>query len=76
MTASESHKAVYWTGDVGEEDDFGIEIEDEIIDGATEMGPWALMTPDSHHIYGRGLGQGRGQRYVKQRDGKWLKVEG
>ena len=35
-----------------------------------------MMTPASHDYYGRGLGTGYGQKYMKQADGKWLKVEG
>lgn len=69
-------KKVYWLGDVGETDDFGVKITDTIIDGATMMGPWALMTPKTFARYGRGLGLGRGQKYRKQEDGKWLKIEG
>lgn len=66
----------YWLSPVGEVDDFGDRITDEIIDGVTNLGPWALMTPKSFERYGRGLGTGRGQRYRRQSDGKWLKVEG
>lgn len=69
-------REVYWTGPVGTADDFGIKITDTIIDGKTTMGPWALMTPETHARMGCGLGTGRGQKYVKQADGKWLKVEG
>lgn len=79
MTASESHrreKVTYWVSPVPKQDDFGIEIENEIIDGKTVQGPWALMVPAVHRLYGVGLGLGRGQKYVKQPDGKWLKVEG
>lgn len=67
---------VYWLSHVGDTDDFNDKVEDTIIDGATTYGPWALMTPASHRMYGRGLGTGLGQKYEKQRDGKWLKVEG
>ena len=70
--------AKYWTGDVGITDDFGSLIGDEIIDAPTKEGPWALMTPESwkqNRMYHK-LGTGYGQRYMKQEDGKWLKVEG
>lgn len=66
----------YWLSPVGETDDFNNPIEDVIIDGRTVMGPWALMTPAAHRKYGVGLGTGKGQRYEKQADGKWLKTDG
>lgn len=68
---------VYWLSPVDAFDDFGDIITDEIIDGKTVMGPWGLMTPKSWKKYGVGrLGSGLGQRYKKQKDGKWLKIEG
>jgi hypothetical protein len=67
---------VYWLSPVGKADDFGDTVADTIIDGKTKMGPWGLMTPKSFARYGVGLGLGRGQKYSKQPDGKWLKVEG
>jgi hypothetical protein len=66
----------YWQGTVASHDDFGAAITATFIDGATAMGPWAIMAPRSFRQYGRGLGTGRGQRYEKQADGRWLKVEG
>lgn len=67
----------YWMGELGGFDDFGDPYEDEMIDGATVHGPWACMTPRSWRRHGRGiLGQGLGQRYERQADGRWLKVEG
>jgi hypothetical protein len=66
----------HWHGPVPEYDDFGDRIMMEMVDGATRQGPWAMMTPKSHKVHGRGLGIGKGQRYKKQPDGKWLKVEG
>lgn len=69
----------YWMGDVGEKDDFGHTIRDEIIDAPTRpRGSWALMAPQSwraHRVTTK-LGTGYGQRYKKQADGRWLKVEG
>ena len=74
----------YWLSAVGDKDDFGDKIDDEIIDGATKHGPWALMTPKSWKTHGKGkLGTGHGQRYKLQKGnpkklkyGTWLKVEG
>ncbi len=66
----------YWIGDVDQVDDFNKPINGEFIDGKTRMGPWATMTPQSYRLHGVGLGTGYGQRYQKQADGKWLKVEG
>ena len=69
--------AKYWMGDVPSLDDFEVPITDEFIDGKTVFGPWATMAPASWRANGIGsLGTGRGQRYRKQDDGKWLKVEG
>lgn len=70
-------RQVYWQSPVGSCDDFEDVIVDEIIDGKTRFGPWALMTPRSFAIYGLGrYGLGVAQRYRKQDDGRWLKVEG
>jgi hypothetical protein len=66
----------YWQGSTRSTDDFGRPITTEFVDGKTVMGPWASMAPESFRIFGVGLGNGRGQRYVKQADGRWLKVEG
>lgn len=67
---------VYWLSKVPDLDDLGNPIHDEFVDGATIYGPWALMTPECHSAQGRGLGTGRGQRYKRQPDGRWLKIEG
>lgn len=68
---------VYWSGYVPDKDDFGQPINDEFIDGRTVGGPWATMTPASWERFGVGrLGTGCGQRYERQADGRWLKVEG
>jgi hypothetical protein len=51
-------------------------IEEEFVDGATWMGYWSNMCTSCHQDFGRGLGTGKGQRYKKQQDGTFLKVEG
>jgi len=67
----------YWMGNVQKQDDFGDEIVDVFIDGKTNQGPWGFMTPESWKKHGVGkLGTGFGQKYKKQDDGKWLKIEG
>jgi len=75
--ANQNLKPRYWMGLIGDKDDFGAPIGDEFIDGKTRMGPWANMSLESWKRYGLNrLGLGWGQRYRKQADGKWLKVEG
>lgn len=70
-------KPRYWMGQISPKDDFGVAIDDVFYDGMTAMGPWAIMTPKSWRAYGIGqTGLGRAQRYEKQDDGRWLKVEG
>jgi hypothetical protein len=71
------NRKVFWLSPVGECDDFKDVIEDVIYDGRTTMGPWALMTPKSFRQHGLGrTGLGLAQKYEKQPDGRWLKVEG
>lgn len=68
---------VYWLSPLGKTDDFGVPYGDEMFDGKTIGGPWANMTRRSWVRHGIGrLGTGFGQRYKKQPDGRWLKVEG
>jgi hypothetical protein len=68
----------YWTGDVPAKDDFGMTISDEFIDGRMRgRSQWAMFAPMSWRTMGIGiLGLGYGQRYRKQKDGRWVKVEG
>lgn len=75
---------IYWSGDVGYKsstglrDDFGYLITNSFVDGKTIHGPWGIMASgQSFAINGCGrLGTGYGQRYEKQKDGRWMKVEG
>ena len=71
----------FWTGHVPATDDFGEPIEHRtggvFVDGKTRHGPWAFMTHSSWVLEGVGrLGPGYGQKYQRQADGRWLKVEG
>jgi hypothetical protein len=54
----------------------GAGYEAVFIDGVTIMGPWANMCSSCHFDMGRGLGQGRGQKYELQENGRWLKIAG
>jgi len=70
-------KQVYWLSPLNDFDDFGDRFADTMIDGQTKMGPWANMTPKSWAMHGAGrLGNGLGQLYRKQTDGRWLKIKG
>jgi len=76
------NRAVYWIGDLGGFDDFGDAYDlhegGVMYDAKTRLGPWANMTQNSweHHRASAALGLGMGQKYVRQADGRWLKVEG
>lgn len=69
-------KKVYWHSNVPMLDDFGAIIGKEFIDGKTNNGRWAIMSERSYRQFGIGLGLGKGQRYEKQVDGRWLKTGG
>lgn len=70
----------YWLGvDPTNCDTCGGHLLLAFIDGATTRGPWAIMCPSCWRNgpgLGYPLGEGRGQKYRKQPDGRWLKVEG
>lgn len=69
--------AQYWNGPVPAKCDLEREpIMDAFVDGKTIFGPWANMCPKCHQSYGIGLGTGKGQKYERQADGRFLKVEG
>jgi hypothetical protein len=77
LTRRVSMEKRYWMGTVKSRDDFGLTIDRIMIDGKTKHGPWAIMTPSSWRQHGVGkLGTGYGQKYEKQDDGRFLKVEG
>jgi hypothetical protein len=67
---------IYWLGNVPQFDDFGSLVITQFVAGKTSSGLWALMSLLSFRTHGVGIGPGLGQRYVKQQDGRWLKMEG
>lgn len=66
----------YWVGDVDDCNLCNKRIDAEFVDGATRMGPWAIMCKPCARKHGVGVGMGRGQVYTKQADGRWLKTGG
>lgn len=54
----------------------GEPITDTFVDGALQGGSWGILCDKCHKTFGVGLGKGRGQKYTKQTNGKWLKTEG
>lgn len=53
----------------------GEELTKTLIDGRTSNGSWAVMCPKCHKIHGVGLGTGKGQKYVRDTEGDFVKVE-
>lgn len=68
---------VYWLSPLGDKDDFGVPFGNVMYDAKTKQGPWANMSQASFIAHGVGrLGLGLGQKYLRQSNGRWLKVEG
>lgn len=74
-----SDRKVYWLSGVPAKcDTCKTPITNVFYDAKTDMGPWACMCPSCQTL-GPGLGQvglGKGQKYEKQPDGRFLKTEG
>lgn len=68
---------IHWMGKAPVHCDVGGEpIATLFVDGRTVMGPWGNMCMTCHKKFGSGVGVGKGQMYEKQRDGRWLKIQG
>jgi hypothetical protein len=50
-------------------------IDKEFIDGVTTRGPWGLMHPTCHAVFGKGIGPSRGVHYVKRDDGRFVRKD-
>jgi len=48
----------------------------ELYNCRTNLGVWGMLCKECFNILGVGLGIGKGQRYERQEDGKYLQVEG
>lgn len=75
MKKIKQHEAKYWDGNPKQCDVCHKPLGDSFVDGATTFGPWGIMDSKCFGKFGVGLGIGRGQRYEKQTDGRWLKVD-
>jgi len=73
---SKTLKLRYWAGDPKECDVCNKPFDKMMYDAATTFGGWGNLCQTCFGRYGTGLGVGRGQRYVKQEDGRWLKTGG
>lgn len=47
-----------------------------LYDAKTKQGPWAVLCEQCFKWFGFGLGTGLGQKYARQPNGEWHKVEG
>lgn len=68
---------VIWSGDPEVCDICKAPILDTgFVDGRTRFGPWALMCHNCHEVHGVGLGTGKGQDYMPDGKGNFVKIEG
>lgn len=65
----------FWCGNPTACDACHAPLGHSFVDGWTPRG-WGILCDPCHGALGRGLGIGRGQRYEKQTDGKWLQTAG
>lgn len=68
-------RPVYWNGNVKNCDICGGDFKSTMYDASTRHG-WGNLCHYCFTIHGKGLGTGLGQKYQKQPDNRWLKVEG
>jgi len=71
-------KKVFWAGAISHCDVCRNPFEKVFYDAATRSGAWACMCPScQENGPGRNqIGQGKGQKYELQEDGRWLKTAG
>lgn len=75
---SKTEKKIYWEGSAPVCCEWCKgSLDGVFIDGKVRFRAcWGKLCAECHEAHGIGLGLGKGQKYVKQPDGKWLKVEG
>jgi hypothetical protein len=69
---------VYWRSPVPRTCDMcGSPLHEQFVDGRIKGGTqWGYLDLKCHTARGMGFGVGKGQRYDRQEDGRWLKTEG
>lgn len=66
-----------WVGDPPEHCDVcTTKIEEIFVDGKTRNGPWAVMCPVCALLEGVGLGEGKGQLYIRTVHSGFVKRRG
>lgn len=67
----------YWAGKIEDCQWCGIPLIVTFVDGRIPaMGIWGCLCETCVRKLGVQIGTGKGQRYTKQPDGRWLKTEG
>ena len=71
------NKQIYWASAVTKNcQACGRVLHSAFYDARLKDGVWGIVCDPCFQIRGVGLGVGRGQRYTKQADGRWLKTGG
>ncbi len=53
---------------------WSLDLETDLYDAKTKLGPWATMCGYCFEGLGIGLGTGKGQKYVKDETGQFVSV--
>lgn len=75
-TPKQKPRAVYWLGEGRVCEYCKRGLVETLIDARVRDGGWMVLDADCHASIGMGFGVGRAQRYQRQADDRWLKVEG
>lgn len=71
------HTKVYWRGsDPVKCEADGTMLKERFYDAADRFGRWGMLCDACFLKVGVGLGVGKGQKFERQTDGRWLKTEG
>lgn len=76
MPAKAKTKAKYWVGDTPRMCDMCREPFTDEFSECAMYGVWGCFCPRCVRRYELSYGMGKGQRYTKQADGRWMKTAG